>query len=249
MSQKFHPDYITELVAFQKASIEALRSVKLSSNAPDISHRVVVPHATYSPWFDEPMFLERYEHLKAHTLVDRYRCFELWSLAREPNIAGDIVEIGVWRGGTGLLMAAAASQRKVHLFDTFSGVVKGGTKDTIYKGGEHADTSEAQVRALASQMELENVAIYCGIFPDAVDLAPDTAVALCHIDVDTYASARDCFHSVWPKVSIGGCVVFDDYGFWGCEGVTRLVNELRDSGFARARILHNLNGHALIIKF
>ena len=35
----------------------------------------------------------------------------------------------------------------------------------------------------------------------------------------------------------------------GCEGVTRLVNELRDSGYPRARIIHNLNGHALIIKY
>jgi O-methyltransferase len=41
-------------------------------------------------------------------------------------------------------------------------------------------------------------------------------------------------------------MVFDDYGFQGCNGVTRIINEGRR---IKDRItIHNLNGHAILIK-
>ena len=59
----------------------------------------------------------------------------------------DVLEVGVWRGGTGCLLAAKAQSLNrnatVFLCDTFSGVVKAGEIDNFYKGGEHADTSKA----------------------------------------------------------------------------------------------------------
>jgi len=84
-----------------------------------------------------------------------------------------------------------------------------------------------------------------GVFPEATGARMDgAAIKLCHIDVDTYQSAKDVFMWVWPRLVTGGVVIFDDYGFWGCEGVTTAVNELRASHFT----LHNLNGHALVLK-
>jgi O-methyltransferase len=51
---------------------------------------------------------------------------------------------------------------------------------------------------------------------------------------------------LWPKLVPGGIVVFDDYGFQFCDGVTQLVNEER---IKKDRIvIHNLNGHAILIK-
>ena len=41
--------------------------------------------------------------------------------------------------------------------------------------------------------------------------------------------------------------MFDDYGFSGCEGVTKYVNELRESN-RDLFFIHNLNGHAILIK-
>jgi O-methyltransferase len=49
-----------------------------------------------------------------------------------------------------------------------------------------------------------------------------------------------------PRLSPGSVLVFDDYGFYGCEGVTRFCKELRSQrGF---RFIHNLNGHAIFVK-
>ena len=43
-----------------------------------------------------------------------------------------------------------------------------------------------------------------------------------------------------------GLVIFDDYGFLGCEGVTKLVNEL--AADLRFFTYFNLNGHAVMMK-
>ncbi len=86
-----------------------------------------------------------------------------------------------------------------------------------------------------------------GIFPDDTGnkIAGET-FRLCHIDVDVYQSAKDVLEWVWPRLSSQGVVVFDDYGFPACPGVTELVNEqrMRDDRL----VLHNLNGHGLVVK-
>ncbi len=76
------------------------RSVSANSK---LSHSIVIPHATYSPWIDDTNFSGAFEKIRENTLVDIYRAYELWSLVQETsNLNGDILEVGVWRGGTGM---------------------------------------------------------------------------------------------------------------------------------------------------
>jgi len=225
------------------------RAILTKSN---MSHSIVIPHATYSPWIDDAAFSAAFEAIRKNTLVDIYRAYELWSLVRETShLGGDILEVGVWRGGTGCLIAERAKQLKpaatVFLCDTFKGVVKASDKDSHYSGGEHADTSVDIVRQLAASRQLANIELLEGIFPDATsDRIKDRQFSLCHIDVDVYESAKQIAEWVWPRLASGGIIVYDDYGFQACEGITNLVNQrLQGQG---ARVIHNLNGHAVIVK-
>jgi len=240
-------EYRESLHTFRRTLLAALRQVKLTSLRSGISHEQVVPVASYAPWRDDREFLAVYNRVSAHTLVDVYRCYELWSVARQlRGVRGNVLEVGVWRGGTAAVLAvASADASHLWLADTFEGVTKATPVDTSYVGGEHADTSEEIVRRLLAQMDVTQFTILKGVFPDATGARMDgAAIKLCHIDVDTYQSAKDVFMWVWPRLVTGGVVIFDDYGFWGCEGVTTAVNELRASHFT----LHNLNGHALVLK-
>ncbi len=205
----------------------------------------VRPMAAYSPWKVDAEFQRVYQAIKANTMVDEYRCWELWTLAKQTEkLPGAILEVGVWKGGTGCLLAAA-TRKVVFLCDTFSGVVKAGPRDTRYKGGEHADATIEEVTSLANLLGvLGRVNILCGIYPEETGYAIKIeTLSLCHIDVDTHDSARDVFDAAWPQMVIGGIVVFDDYGFEGCEGVTNFVDENR-----RGLFIHNLNGHAIVVK-
>jgi O-methyltransferase len=137
----------------------------------------------------------------------------------------------------------------VYLCDTFEGVVKAGRNDPGYEGGEHSDTSRHLVEELLGTLGVDNASILQGIFPDATaHLIPEsTGFRFCHIDVDVYQSAKEAFQWAWPRICNGGIVVFDDYGFFGCEGVATLVDqEIR--GLPGLIVLHNLNGHAVVVK-
>ena len=221
------------------------------AHAFDIPHEIIQPTATYAPWLADPSFMAVYDAIRKNTLVDIYRCYELWILAgRLAHLPGDVIEIGVWRGGTGALIAhkvqSVTPDRTVYLCDTFTGVVGVGPRDTRYKGGEHAETSIDVVRELITRMGLNNTRILAGIFPQETGAqVTSERLALIHIDVDVHDSAKWCFEWGWPRIVPGGAIVFDDYGFHGCEGVTRMVNDICEPD---AAIIYNLNGHAIVIK-
>jgi len=215
-------------------------------------YSVIIPEAVFSPWRTDADFQATYCRIADHTLVDVYRCYELWQLAGQvARLGGNILEVGVWRGGTGCLLAARArdvnKDTKVFLCDTFRGIVKAGQHEKDYAGGEFADTSKEMVEALVSELGLCNVTVLEGVFPEETGkLIEAGEFGLCHIDVDVYQSARDVAEWVWPRLRVGGVIVFDDYGFAKSRGVAKYVDEvLVGNGLLR---LHNLNGHALIVK-
>ncbi len=222
------------------------------SKAVSPGHQRVYPQATYAPWLLDPQFLAAYEQVRRHTLVDKYRCWELWKLVEQASRldSGDCLEVGVWRGGSGCLIAKKVQLLKissqVYLCDTFTGVVKAGQCDDAYKGGEHADTSEASVHALAHTMGV-NVRVLRGMFPDDTgNQIEGKTLRFCHIDVDVYQSARESTEWVWPRMVPRGIIVYDDYGFPGCDGVRKFLDEWQSA--TNCIFMHNLNGHAVIIK-
>jgi len=220
------------------------------------SYGFVFPSANYAPWQGDVSFMNIYNQIKGNTLVDIYRCYELWQLVKKVqslNPQAAILEVGVWRGGTAGIMSQQLSDIKssatIYLADTFSGVAKAGANDSFYTGGEHSDTSQQIVEdVLKNKSKYPNYRILKGIFPEdtAHEIKADEQFGLCHIDVDVYTSAKDILEWVWNKLIPGGVVVFDDYGFHSCTGVTKLVEEYRNH--ADRQIIHNLNGHAIMIK-
>ena len=225
---------------------------RLRGQDPSVRHQLVVPHATYSPWWTDQAFMKAYDAVRDATFVDVYRLYELWQFVEQmQSLEGDLIEVGVWRGGSGCLIAACAQEHcpdaTVYLCDTFEGIVKAGSRDNEFVGGELSDTSAFRVRELADRMALDNVTIVEGVFPDATGGGVATStLRFAHIDVDVYESARDAFLWVWDRLVHGGVVIFDDYGFHDCEGVTTFVNEIAcrpDLVF-----VHNLNGHGVLVK-
>lgn len=217
------------------------------------SHGMVYPIATYSPWLTDAAFQSTYGAVKHNTLVDEWRCWELWTLLDElRDVPGAVLEVGVWRGGSGALMAKRCAELDIEdpvfLCDTWSGVVKTTAVDPYYQDGKHDDTSLDMVEALLRDLGLERrVRLLEGTFPeDTGAAAEDHAFRLVHIDVDVYRSAADVFAWAWPRLSQHGAVVFDDYGFPATPGVAQFVDEQR--GLPDRLIVHNLNGHALIFK-
>jgi O-methyltransferase len=229
-------------------------NVPTQFRAHGFDYAPIKPIASYAPWISDKTFSDVYTHIQKDTLVDIYRCYELWEIAeaihRLDNDAA-FIEIGVWRGGTaaiaGYKLKTLNAQVNFYIADTFTGVVKATKKDSYYKGGEHSDTSLEYVESVLKD-KYDHYKILQGIFPEETShlILPGKKFGYCHIDVDVYQSVKDIVEWIWDKMIDGGVIVFDDYGFYGCNGVTQYVNEQKK--LTDRFIIHNLNGHAVMIK-
>lgn len=100
---------------------------------------------------------------------------------------------------------------------------------------------------MRKDLEIDNINILEGVFPEETgNKIAEKTFRFCHIDVDVYDSAKDILTWIWGRTVIGGIIVFDDYGFVTCSGIKALVNEQK--AFKDRLVVHNLNGHAIIIK-
>lgn len=206
----------------------------------------------YRPWEADLGFYEAWRRVRDNTLVDAARLWELWELVEQiAGTPGAILEVGAWRGGSGALMGLRLRdqgvEKRLYVADTFAGVAKAGAEDPYYRGGEHGDTSLDIVSSFYDYLGLPNYELLEGVFPEeTAHRVEKETFALCHIDVDVYQSAADVFFWVWPRIPRGGVCVFDDYGFLGCEGVTRFVHEIRQRD--DLIVVANTNGHAIAVK-
>lgn len=225
------------------ASYELINAIPLSFDRNHISrifkNTELVGLENYgtriAPWSEDDQFLYWQTKVRAYTLVDKIRLFNLWHMVKETAKlgAGDVIEVGAWRGGSGCLMAKSAalygtSKDRVYLCDTFSGVVKAGKNDDYYVGGEHADTSQDIVVSLAKEMDLDNISILKGIFPeDTGRYVKEKRFRLAHVDVDVYKSAKDIVDFLWEQMLPMSIIVFDDYGFESCGGIRKYLDEVK----------------------
>lgn len=236
-----------------KVEKQKIHTIGIAREFHSNDYEIILTPSSYSPWNKDIDFLDIYETVKENTLVDIYRCYELWTMVEQSKKLEDgaLIEIGVWRGGTGSIIANKAQKcsikNRVYLCDTFKGVVKASENDTHYSGAEHADTSLDIVESLVSNFKLQNIEILKGIFPDDhANYLKDEKFRFCHIDVDVYQSAEDILNWIWDKMVSGGIVVYDDYGFDTCSGIVKHVEQQRY--LSDRLVMHNLNGHAIIIK-
>jgi len=200
------------------------------------AHGMTMPNADlyrplFAPWEGEPSFEKDYQSIKDHTLCSRDRCYILkTTLCQAMLNQGDVLECGVFRGGTALLEAItldANSNRKVekklHLFDSFQGMPDSLAGVDRIKAGDLGRTSVQHVAALLKGFPFAE--IHAGFIPETFADLQINEVCWAHIDVDIYQSVRDCIQYIYPRLAPGGMMVFDDYGFPSCPGARRAVDE------------------------
>jgi len=162
----------------------------------------------------------------AHTLVGRARLDQLHHAVDtviDEGIPGDLIEAGVWRGGSSLLMRAVLAargieDRRVWLADSFAGLP---SSTDPRDGGFRMDpgvlpflaVSRDEVAGLFARYGLldENVGFIEGYFGESLPRAPLGALSVLRLDADLYVSTRDALQALYPKLSPGGFVIVDDY--------------------------------------
>jgi O-methyltransferase len=135
------------------------------------------------------------------------------------SIPGDFAEIGVFKGSSSKLMRLVFPDRKLHCYDTFCGIAGADPSVDFHKNGEFSASLE-EVKARVGE---EGVEFHVGKFPESYLEKP--LLAFVHVDLDTYAGTKAALEYVFPSLSIGGTILFDDYHWPHCKGVEKAIKE------------------------
>jgi hypothetical protein len=172
----------------------------------------------YSPWM-EAWFQDLYGRISDRTACKEDRCYMLHRFVQHAlHLEGDLAECGVYRGGTAYLIArlideGGAAKRRLHLFDTFAGMPRSAAADPgrYHREGDFGDTSLEDVRAFLDGFAF--VDFHPGVIPRTFEGLGDLRFALVHLDVDLYQSTRDCCRYFYERMTPGGVMLFDNYGY------------------------------------
>jgi O-methyltransferase len=154
------------------------------------------------------------------------------------GVEGDVIEAGTWRGGAAIFMRAVLaaygdSTRRVWVADSFAGLPKPDVgrypadRGLDYTARKDLAISIDQVRHNFARYGLldDQVQFLSGWFKDTLPNAPVGQLSLLRIDGDLYESTLDSLTSLYPKLSVGGYCIVDDYGF--LEACRRAVHDFR----------------------
>ena len=146
------------------------------------------------------------------------------------DVPGDLIETGVWRGGAsifmrGILAAHGVADRRVWLADSFAGLPPPDV--TLHPADEgltfhESDTLAVGVDEVKANFERyglldDQVRFLPGWFSETLPEAPVEQLAVLRLDGDMYGSTIDALEPLYPKLSVGGYVIVDDYHIDPCR--------------------------------
>jgi O-methyltransferase len=153
------------------------------------------------------------------------------------GVPGDLIETGVWRGGAAIFMRAALEafgdhQRAVWAADSFEGLPKPDpsratdVRDALWRHPELAvPLEEVQANFARYGMLDERVRFLKGWFEETLPSAPIERLSILRLDGDMYDSTMVALSALYPKLSVDGYVIVDDYG--AVEGCRQAVDDFR----------------------
>ncbi len=146
---------------------------------------------------------------------------------RIADVPGEMAELGVYKGGFASCMNRLMPDRKLYLFDTFSGFDRDEGKEEKSRNtcGEsfleaHQNTTAELV--MKNMPNPENVIIKEGYFPQSLH-GLEESFALVSLDADFRDSTLHGLRYFWPRLNIGGYLMLHD---WGCPRLTGVAEAL-----------------------
>lgn len=163
----------------------------------------------------DPDFRQAVENARPQT-AERALVWRLHVLAWAAKLAlhrpGDFVECGVYEGFCSRVLVEyldfAPLPRRYFLYDIFNN--SGGPGAGIQMPSHGIDL-ERQVRQRFANFP--NVVVVPGYVPDSFTQAVPDQIAFLHIDMNDAGAERGALEALYPRLSPGAPIVFDDYGW------------------------------------
>jgi O-methyltransferase len=199
--------------------------------------------------FLEPEFTRYQRQCAPYTMVSRerlYAHFQAVNYVVKNDIAGAIVECGVWRGGTSMLGALTLlglndTSRSLWLYDTFAGMTEptevdvspwdGANAKGLWKRNRAGDVNnwcfaslhEVQQNIGSTSYPADKLRFIKGDIVETLKTSVPDQIAVLRLDTDWYKSTKAEMEVLFPRLTRGGVILIDDYGAW--KGARKAVDE------------------------
>lgn len=211
------------------------------SKISDVHHPIDLSEETIKIFKEvEPYTATSIERVNALLESVKYIC--------KNKIDGEIVECGVWKGGSCMAIAKALMElnettRNIWLYDTFEGMTEPTSHDveieTGKKGkelleGVERNTEKFNMWAYAPKEMViknmkktgypsDNIKYIIGKVENTLKSQKPQKIALLRLDTDWYESTKVELEELYPLIASGGILIVDDYGHF--EGAKLAVDE------------------------
>lgn len=195
-------------------------------------------------------FQRIYTKCKDYTMTSKERMFALYKAVEyiiNSKIPGDFVECGVWKGGSTMLIALTLlemkeTNRKIYLYDTFTGMSEPTEEDikvsdksvralSHWKKAQEEDFNkwcfsplpEVKNNMYSTKYPKDKIIFVKGKVEETVPKTMPSKIALLRLDTDWYESTKHELTHLFPLVTKNGVLIIDDYGSWA--GSKKAVDE------------------------
>lgn len=180
----------------------------------------------------------RYSMMNSKRLWNLIYCSE--KVIKE-NIPGDFVECGVFKGGGIILMSSVINNKKVKkkvwAYDTFKGMTKPDEYDKDYANEDamihwktfkkdnynnwcYASLTDVKNNLKSASkylnLNLDNILYIKGKVENTLKKKKNVPkkISVLRLDTDFYQSTKLELEILYPKLTIGGYLIIDDFGYW-----------------------------------
>ncbi|MFH6784844.1 MULTISPECIES: TylF/MycF/NovP-related O-methyltransferase [Methylobacterium] len=172
----------------------------------------------------------------------------VWAVDNAMKIEGDLVECGVWKGFLFRVLAEyfdfEKTDKKMWLYDTYAGIPR--KYDT--EKHDHPVLHEENLfeKVVLRFRSYDNVNVVRGQLPAILEHKSPRAISLLHLDLNSSRAEIETLDAVFDRISPGGMIVFDDYG-WSAY---RAQHDAEKEWAAKRgyRILEMSTGQGLLVK-
>lgn len=189
-----------------------------------------------------------YNRCKDYTMTSQQRMYSLYiamGYVIKYKIPGDIVECGVWKGGSSMLAALTMLSMKntakyIYLYDTYLGMSEPTKEDISDFEGDPLKTWESNKKGdlnrwcyspieevkenmLSTGYPQDKLIFVKGKVEETIPKNIPQKISLLRLDTDWYESTYHELIHLFPRLSEGGVLIIDDYGHW--KGSRKAVDE------------------------
>jgi O-methyltransferase len=185
-------------------------------------------------FLNDPAFRKAYDAVRGSHQYDQYvgphtiawRLHTLvWAAKCGMAVEGDFVECGVFKGDMAWVVSKSVNfhtaNKQFYLYDTFDGFADKYSSNADFPenphfmdyANEHYRNPELYPYVCGRFSDRTDVKVIKGVVPDILHEQSPEKIAFMHIDLNSPAAEIGALEILFPRMSPGAVLVFDDYGW------------------------------------